>query len=128
MNENPLENERTEPIDPTEARQPVCDPEHEHESEPEPEPEPGPESEPEHEPEHEPVDIADDNQADSTDTPATAPAHKKTEETFGDCPVNRREYTLWELIRHRDYDTIRPDAPDADSQVLAKPRPDVWNR
>lgn len=49
-------------------------------------------------------------------------------DTTGERPraIPRREYTLWELIRHRDYDTIYPDEPDPDAHVLASIRPSAW--
>lgn len=43
-------------------------------------------------------------------------------------PIPRREYTLWELIRHRDYDTLYPDDPDPADHVLASIRPSAWDK
>jgi len=33
---------------------------------------------------------------------------------------------MWELIRHREYDTIHPDDPDPGSRVLAGMRTSAW--
>ena len=42
--------------------------------------------------------------------------------------INRRKYSLWELIRHRDYDTIVPETVDPNTQVLSDMRPSAWDR
>lgn len=42
--------------------------------------------------------------------------------------INRREYSLWELIRHRDFDTLHPENPDPNAHVLANQRKSAWDK